>query len=110
MIGFYIAAIVAIVCTVMVISRFSIIHALLNLVVSFLAVAVIFFTLGAPFAAALEKFYGGERNARMAARLLLVALRSGRPHSHDHSGIRGQLYRFLANGKPNRRAGRHHTG
>lgn len=54
MIGFYIAAVVAIICTVMVISRFSIIHALLNLVVSFLAVAVIFFTLGAPFAAALE--------------------------------------------------------
>jgi NADH-quinone oxidoreductase subunit J len=38
----------------MVITRHNIIHALLYLVVSFLALAVVFFILGAPFAAALE--------------------------------------------------------
>src|ERR1043165_134618 len=51
---FYIAAFVAIVSTIMVITRFNIIHSLLYLVVSFLALATVFFILGAPFAAALE--------------------------------------------------------
>ncbi len=51
---FYIAAAVALISTVMVITRLNAIHALLYLVVSLLAVAVIFFTLGAAFAAALE--------------------------------------------------------
>jgi NADH-quinone oxidoreductase subunit J len=51
---FYIAAFVAIASTIMVITRFNVIHALLYLVVSFLALAVVFFILGAPFAAALE--------------------------------------------------------
>ena len=51
---FYIAAAVAILSTIMVITRFNLIHALLYLVVSFLAVAVVFFTMGAPFMAALE--------------------------------------------------------
>src|SRR5579864_296549 len=51
---FYIAAVVAILATVMVITRLNAVHALLYLIVSLLAVAVIFFTLGAPFIAALE--------------------------------------------------------
>ena len=38
----------------MVITRHNLIHALLYLVVSFLAIAVIFYLLGAPFIAALE--------------------------------------------------------
>lgn len=51
---FYIAAAVAVLSTIMVITRYNMIHALLYLVVSFMAVAVVFFTLGAPFMAALE--------------------------------------------------------
>jgi NADH-quinone oxidoreductase subunit J len=51
---FYISAFVAIISTIMVITRFNIIHSLLYLVVSFLALATVFFILGAPFAAALE--------------------------------------------------------
>ena len=51
---FYIAGAVAILATIMVITRYNMIHALLYLVVSFLAIAVVFFTLGAPFMAALE--------------------------------------------------------
>src|SRR5512140_1868222 len=51
---FYISAVVAIISTVLTITRSSGIHALLNLIVSLMAVAVMFFTLGAPFAAALE--------------------------------------------------------
>jgi len=45
---------VAIVCTIMVITNLNAVHALLYLIVSLLAVALIFFLLGAPFAAALE--------------------------------------------------------
>ena len=51
---FYISAAVAIISTIMVITRFNTVHALLYLIVSFLSVAIIFFLLGAPFAAALE--------------------------------------------------------
>src|SRR5512135_1510596 len=51
---FYIAAAVAVISTVMVITRLNIMHALLYLIVSLLAVAVVFFSLGAPFVAALE--------------------------------------------------------
>jgi NADH-quinone oxidoreductase subunit J len=51
---FYIASVVAILATVMVITRHQPIHALLYLVVSFMAVAMIFLSLGAPFVAILE--------------------------------------------------------
>ena len=52
--SFYIAAGVAILATVMVITSYNMIHALIYLIVSFLAIAVVFFVLGAPFIAALE--------------------------------------------------------
>ncbi len=51
---FYIASAVAVFATIMVITRHNLIHALLYLVLSFLAVAVVFYILGAPFIAALE--------------------------------------------------------
>lgn len=51
---FYGAAVVAVISTVMVITRLNAIHALLYLIVSLLSVALIFYTLGAPFIAALE--------------------------------------------------------
>lgn len=51
---FYIASAIAVISTVMVITRKNGVHALLYLIVSLLAVAVIFYTLGAPFVAALE--------------------------------------------------------
>ena len=51
---FYVAAVVAILATGMVITRLNAVHALLYLIVSLLAVALIFFRLGAPFIAAME--------------------------------------------------------
>jgi NADH-quinone oxidoreductase subunit J len=51
---FYISAFIAVVSTFMVITRKSAVHALLYLIVSLLAVALIFLSLGAPFVAALE--------------------------------------------------------
>ena len=51
---FYIAGVVALVSTILVITRKNAIHALLYLIVSFLSVAVIFYLLNAPLVAALE--------------------------------------------------------
>ena len=51
---FYVAAVLAILATLMVITRLNAVHALLYLIVSLLSVAVVFYTLGAPFIAALE--------------------------------------------------------
>ena len=51
---FYIAALAAILSTIMVIVCENAVHALLYLIVSLLSVSVIFFLLGAPFVAALE--------------------------------------------------------
>ncbi len=51
---FYISAAVAAISTLLVITRTNAVHALLYLIVSLLAVALIFFSLGAPFVAALE--------------------------------------------------------
>ena len=50
----YIAAAVAVIATAMVIINMNVVHALLCLVISLLAVAIVFYVLGAPFAAALE--------------------------------------------------------
>ncbi|HEY6340384.1 MAG TPA: NADH-quinone oxidoreductase subunit J [Bryobacteraceae bacterium] len=52
--AFYIAAAVAILATIIALTRLNTVHALLYLVVSLLAVAVVFYTLGAVFVAALE--------------------------------------------------------
>lgn len=51
---FYIAAAVAVIATVAVILQSNIVHALIYLILSLLAVAVCFYVLGAPFAAVLE--------------------------------------------------------
>ena len=51
---FYLASAVALISTLMVITRLNIVHALLYMVTSLLSVAVIFYILGAPFIAALE--------------------------------------------------------
>ena len=51
---FYIAAAIALFSTGLALSRANAAHALIYLIVSLLAVAVIFFIIGAPFAAALE--------------------------------------------------------
>jgi len=52
--AFYIAGAVAVIATLLMLTRVNVVHALLYLIVSLLAVAVVFYTLGAPFVAALE--------------------------------------------------------
>lgn len=51
---FILASAVAVIATLMVVTRSNIVHALLYFVVSLMAVALIFYLLGAPFVAALE--------------------------------------------------------
>lgn len=54
MVGFYALAIVAIIASLRVVIHANPVHAILSMIVSLLAVAGIFFILGAPFAGALE--------------------------------------------------------
>jgi len=51
---FYIAAGISLVSSILAVTRYNATHALVYLIISLLASAVIFFVLGAPFAAALE--------------------------------------------------------
>jgi len=52
--AFYLSAFIAVISTVMVITRRNAVHGVLYLIVSLLALAIAFYVLGAPFAAALE--------------------------------------------------------
>jgi NADH-quinone oxidoreductase subunit J len=70
---FYIAAAVAVLATGMMVTRTKPIHALLYLVVSFLALAVVFYVLGAPFIAALEVIvYAGAIMVLFLFALMLI--------------------------------------
>lgn len=51
---FYLSALVSVVATLLAITRVNVTHALLYFIVSLLSLAIIFYTLGAHFAAALE--------------------------------------------------------
>lgn len=51
---FYASAVIAVISALMVVTRANAMHALLYLVLLFLAIASLFFTLGAPFLAALQ--------------------------------------------------------
>ncbi len=51
---FYISSIVAVIATLMAITRADAVHALLYFIISLLSVSLVFFVLGAPFVAALE--------------------------------------------------------
>lgn len=74
---FHLAAAIAIVSTAMVITRSNAVHALLYLVVSLLAVGVIFYVLGAPFAAALEVIiYAGAIMVLFAFVVMMLSLGS----------------------------------
>ena len=81
MILFYIAATVAVVSTVGVIVQSNIVHALIYLILSLLAVAVVFFSLGAPFVAVLEAIvYAG---AIMVLFLFVIMMLNMGQHSID---------------------------
>jgi NADH-quinone oxidoreductase subunit J len=73
---FYIASAVAVIATILVIIQTNLVHALLYLVVSFLAVAMVFYVLGAPFIAALEVIiYAGAIVVLMIFVIMMLNLR-----------------------------------
>jgi NADH-quinone oxidoreductase subunit J len=77
---FFIAAAVAVIATVFVVTRANLVHALLYLVVSLFAVAVVFYTLGAPFVAALEVIvYAGAIMMLFVFAVMLLDVRAGAP-------------------------------
>jgi NADH-quinone oxidoreductase subunit J len=51
---FYVAALVAVIATILMLSSLNAVHGLLYLILSLLAVSIVFYVLGAPFVAALE--------------------------------------------------------
>lgn len=77
-IAFYVAAGVAVIATALAISRAQPVHALLYLVVSLLAVAVVFYTLGAYFVAALEVIiYAGAIMVLFVFAIMLLNIAPG---------------------------------
>jgi NADH-quinone oxidoreductase subunit J len=77
---FYIAAAVAVIATALVVTRSQLVHALLYLVISLFAVAVVFFTLGAPFVAALEVIvYAGAIMMLFIFAVMLLDVRAQKP-------------------------------
>lgn len=78
---FYLAAAIAVIATVAVILQTNIVHGLLYLILSLLAVAVIFYVLGAPFAAVLEAIvYAG---AIMVLFLFVIMMLNLGQHTRD---------------------------
>ena len=81
--AFYLAAAVAIVATALVVVSTQAVHALLYLIVSLLAVAVIFYVLGAPFAAALEVIvYAGAIMVLFIFVMLMLGRDANAPAGH----------------------------
>ena len=78
---FYLASAIAVISTVLVIFQSNIVHGLIYLILSLLAVSIVFFLLGAPFAAVLEAIvYAG---AIMVLFLFVIMMLNMGQHSVD---------------------------
>ena len=78
---FYVAGAIAVLSTLLMLTRMNVVHALLYLIVSLLGVAVVFYVLGAPFVAALEAIvYAG---AIMVLFLFVVMMLNLGKHAAD---------------------------
>ena len=93
---FYLAGAIAIIATFAVIVQTNIVHALLYLILSLLAVAVIFYVLGAPFAAVLEAIvYAG---AILVLFLFVIMMLNLGQHTRDQEKGWLTVRTFLAPG------------
>ena len=91
-VGFSIAALVALLATLRVITCFKPVHALLYLIASLLAVAVVFFTLGAPFAAALEVIvYAGAIMVLFVFVVMLLNL-GAETEAQEHAWLQPRMW------------------
>lgn len=89
---FDVAGAVALISTMLVITRTNAVHALLYLVVSLLAVAVLFYDLGAPFIAALEVIiYAGAIMVIFVFVLMMLDL-GPRAVAQEHSWLRPGIW------------------
>lgn len=89
---FYVGSVIAVVATLLVITRRNAVHAVLFLVVSLFAVALVFVSLGAPFVAALEVIvYAG---AVMVLFVFVVMLLNVSPRTieQESSWLRGTVW------------------
>jgi len=84
---FYISGAVAVLATAVAITRRNAAHALLYLVVSLVSVALVFFTLGAPFAAALEVIiYAGAIMVLFVFVIMMLNPSAGNPAGGERPG------------------------
>lgn len=82
---FYISAVMAVVSTLLVITSANAVHALLYLILSLFSVALIFFSLGAPFVAALEVIiYAG---AIMVLFVFVIMILNLGPRARDQERV-----------------------
>jgi NADH-quinone oxidoreductase subunit J len=90
--GFFIAATIALLATLRVVTSFKPVHALLYLITSLLAVAVVFYTLGAPFAAALEVIvYAGAIMVLFVFVVMLLNLDEA-SEAQEHAWLRPRMW------------------
>ena len=83
--AFYVSGLVAVLATIGVITGTSPVHAVVYLIVSLIAVALVFFALGAPFAGALEIIvYAGAIMVLFVFVVMMLNLRSDA--ERDQSG------------------------
>lgn len=89
---FYLTALVALIAAFRVITSFNAVHALLQLIVTLLAIAVLFFMMGAPFAAALEIIiYAGAIMVLMV--FVIMMLNQGdAAEQQERSWLRGRVW------------------
>lgn len=91
-IGFYALALVALVASLRVITHSNPVHAILSLIVSLLAVAGIFFVLGAPFAGVLEIIvYAGAILVLFVFVIMMLNLGSDN-HTQEKSWLSSQVW------------------
>ena len=90
--AFYVAAAVAIVSTALAITRPMAMHALLYLIVSLLAIAVVFYTMGAPLVAALEVIiYAGAIVVLFVFAVMMLDL-GRRAHETERQWLAGNIW------------------
>ncbi len=93
---FYIAAAVAVVTTVLTVTRMNVVHALLCFICSLLATGVMFFVLGATFVSALVVIINA--GAIMVLFVFVVMMLNVGPQSAKREMVRLKFYTWIAPG------------
>lgn len=93
---FYMAATVALVSTILALTRYNVTHALIYLIISLLASAIIFYLVGAPFAAVLEVLiYAGAIMVLFVFVVMMLNLGSSED-DQEHQWLKPGMWLFPA--------------